>query len=179
MYTIKRYTCAPTIARPHPPPPLDFVHQHALVITNLKDRNMTSFLAASSLLVVILTLVTGQQTCPQPDTTLSASYVNCKVLSNNNYELYWTYNDTSADLRIAARVRTSGWLGLGISPDGGMKDSDIAIGWVQAGLAILNVRTCVQCDRSVHYTEIWCDLEYLRYLSSVQYIPRVYRTIMQ
>ena len=120
------------------------------MITNLKSRDMASFLAASSLLVVTLTLVTGQQTCPQPDTTLSASYVNCKVLSSNHYELYWTYNDTSADLRIAARVRTSGWFGLGISPDGGMKDSDIAIGWVEAnGTAVLNVRRCVCTVRSI------------------------------
>ena len=105
---------------------------------------MASFLAASSLLVVTLTLVMGQQTCPQPDTTLSASYVNCKVLSSNHYELYWTYNEATVDLRIAAHVRTSGWLGLGISPDGGMKDSDIAIGWVGAdGMPVLNVRTCV------------------------------------
>ena len=105
---------------------------------------MTSFLAASSLLVVTLTLVTGQQTCPQPDTTLSATYDNCKVLSSNNYELYWTYNEATAHLRMAVRVRTSGWLGLGISPDGGMKDSDIAIGWVEAGgTAVLNVRLCM------------------------------------
>ena len=134
----------------------------ALVITNRKSRNMTSFLAASSLLVVTLTLVTGQQTCPQPDTTLSANYVNCKVLSNNNYELYWTYNEATADLRIAVRVRTSGWLGLGISPDGGMKDSDIAIGWVEAnGRAVLNVRTCVYSAIERFTIQIWYDLEYL------------------
>ena len=100
---------------------------------------MTSFLQISTLLVAISVGVSGRS-CPNADPTLSSNYENCKVLSSNNYELYWTYVPANAEIRFAARVRTTGWAGLGISPNGGMVGSDIVIGWVNGdGTAVLNV----------------------------------------
>ena len=97
-----------------------------------------------SLFVAIAVCVSGRQTCPNPDPSLSSSYENCKVLSNNNYELYWTYVSASEEIKFATRVKTTGWSGLGISPNGGMKGSDIAIGWVDgSGTASFNVSLCI------------------------------------
>ena len=101
---------------------------------------MISFVQFSFLLTAILVGVSGQF-CPNADPTLSNNYENCKVLSSDNYELYWTYVPANSEIRFAVRVRATGWVGLGISPNGGMKDSDMAIGWVNSGgMAVLNVR---------------------------------------
>ena len=106
---------------------------------------MISFVQISFLLTAILVGVSGQF-CPNADPTLSSNYENCKVLSSNNYELYWTYVPATSEIRFAARVRTTGWVGLGISPNGGMKDSDMAIGWIDGvGTAVLNVRLSAEC----------------------------------
>ncbi len=43
-------------------------------------------------------------------------------------------------IRFAVNVSTTGWVGLGLSPTGGMPSSDIVIGWVNdEGQAFLNV----------------------------------------
>ena len=74
-----------------------------------------------------------------------ASYENSKILVSGQYELYWTYRPASSMLEMAVRVKTLGWFGLGISPDGQMSNSDVAIGWVTAGgTAMLRV-SCIRC----------------------------------
>ena len=60
-------------------------------------------------------------------------YENSKILVSGKYELYWTYRPASSMLEMAVRVKTLGWFGLGISPDGQMSNSDVVIGWVTAG----------------------------------------------
>jgi hypothetical protein len=108
---------------------------------------MISFVQISFLLTAILVGVSGQF-CPNADPTLSNTYENCKVLSSNNYELYWTYVPANSEIRFAVRVRATGWVGLGISPNGGMKDSDMAIGWVNSGgMAVLNDHYAVERSR--------------------------------
>ena len=62
-----------------------------------------------------------------------ANYENSKILVSGQYELYWTHRPASALLEMAVRVKTLGWFGLGISPDGQMFNSDVVIGWVTAG----------------------------------------------
>ena len=69
-----------------------------------------------------------------------SDYENSKILVSGQYELYWTYRPASSMLEMAVRVKTLGWFGLGISPDGQMSNSDVAIGWVTAGgVAMLRV----------------------------------------
>jgi len=40
---------------------------------------------------------------------------------------------------------TTGWIGIGISPKGGMQDADIWVGWVKDGKAVVQVRYNCKC----------------------------------
>ncbi|XP_066271541.1 DBH-like monooxygenase protein 1 homolog [Branchiostoma lanceolatum] len=57
---------------------------------------------------------------------------------NGDFVLSWTFDDEQ--IEFEARVKTRGWLGLGLSPNGGMPGSDIVIGWVKDGQAYLTDR---------------------------------------
>ena len=49
--------------------------------------------------------------------------------SHDAYALYWNvFNDSH--LEIGLEVRTSGWIGFGLSANGQMPNADIIIGWV-------------------------------------------------
>ncbi|KAK3762286.1 hypothetical protein RRG08_037936 [Elysia crispata] len=52
---------------------------------------------------------------------------------SEDYMLYWDFNTTHITFEVI--VRTNGWVGFGISPNGAMKSSDIVIGWVKDGQA--------------------------------------------
>ena len=47
-----------------------------------------------------------------------------------DYTLYWTFDNTAQSIRFAVHVRTTGWIGFGLSPNGQMPQSDVVIGWV-------------------------------------------------
>ena len=49
---------------------------------------------------------------------------------HNDYKLYWSYDLAAETIRFAVRVRTEGWVGFGLSPNGQMPGSDVVIGWV-------------------------------------------------
>ena len=49
---------------------------------------------------------------------------------HDNYELYWSYDLAAETIQFAVRVRTEGWVGFGLSPNGQMPGSDVIIGWV-------------------------------------------------
>ncbi|CAH1233754.1 MOXD1 [Branchiostoma lanceolatum] len=57
---------------------------------------------------------------------------------NGDFLLSWTFDDEQ--IEFEARVKTRGWLGLGLSPNGGMPGSDIVIGWVKDGQTHLTDR---------------------------------------
>jgi hypothetical protein len=61
---------------------------------------------------------------------LLARYPNFLVLTSKTYELYWNYTKETSRLDIAVRVKTTGWVGLGVSEKGSMVNSDLAVGWV-------------------------------------------------
>ncbi len=46
------------------------------------------------------------------------------------YHLKWKADDRTETINFKVEVQTRGWVGFGISPNGGMKDSDIVIGWI-------------------------------------------------
>ncbi|XP_078698163.1 DBH-like monooxygenase protein 1 homolog [Branchiostoma floridae x Branchiostoma belcheri] len=52
--------------------------------------------------------------------------------------LFWKFDEEK--IEFEAQVQTTGWVGLGLSPNGGMPGSDIAIGWVKDGTAHLTDR---------------------------------------
>jgi len=62
---------------------------------------------------------------------LSETYrFSASLVPNGQYELYWNYNLTERTISFAVRVRTTGWVGFGLSPNGQMPGSDVVIGWV-------------------------------------------------
>ena len=65
-----------------------------------------------------------------PGPELLARYPNFLELISNTYELYWNYTEGTSRLDIAVRVKTTGWVGLGVSERGNMVNSDLAVGWV-------------------------------------------------
>lgn len=49
----------------------------------------------------------------------------------SNYLLKWSYDSSQKTMQFVVRVKTTGWIGFGISPyTGKMPGSDIVIGWV-------------------------------------------------
>eukprot|EP00479_Gromia_sphaerica_P007176 TRINITY_DN229_c0_g1_i4.p1 TRINITY_DN229_c0_g1~~TRINITY_DN229_c0_g1_i4.p1 ORF type:complete len:430 (-),score=108.54 TRINITY_DN229_c0_g1_i4:385-1509(-) len=46
------------------------------------------------------------------------------------YELYWTYDEESQTVDFLADVATTGWIGFGVSPNGGMKDADVLMMYI-------------------------------------------------
>ena len=50
--------------------------------------------------------------------------------SKGDYTMFYSFDADLSILRIAVLVQTTGWVGLGISPNGQMPGSDIVIGWV-------------------------------------------------
>jgi hypothetical protein len=52
------------------------------------------------------------------------------LVTGGVYRLYWNY--TSTDFIAEVHVKTSGWVGFGLSPNGGMGNADIYIGWIDS-----------------------------------------------
>ena len=69
-----------------------------------------------------------------------SSYPLSAVLREGVYTLHWSFDARAQNIRFAVNVSTTGWVGLGLSPTGGMANSDIVIGWVNSsGQAFLQV----------------------------------------
>ena len=81
---------------------------------------------------------------------LSEQYTySVEMDTEGRYTMFYSYDEASSILRIAVRVQTTGWIGLGISPNGQMPGSDVVMGWVdQNGTAFLQVKNGA---RSVHH----------------------------
>ena len=62
-------------------------------------------------------------------TDLSANYPFNATLNEDNYYLYWNFSSADDTIQFAVRVKTTGWIGFGLSPSGQMVDSDVVIGW--------------------------------------------------
>ena len=72
---------------------------------------------------------------------LSEQYTyNVQLDNEDRYTMFYSYDTNLSILRIAVLVNTTGWIGLGISPNGQMPGSDVVIGWVDSsGEAFLQV----------------------------------------
>ena len=60
-----------------------------------------------------------------------------ELLENEDYHLFWKYDDTTITFEIHAR--TLGWVGFGLSLNGGMTGSDVTITWVKDGQTFFSV----------------------------------------
>ena len=60
----------------------------------------------------------------------------------DTYVLHWNFSIAERTIAFAVNVSTTGWVGFGVSPNGGMLNSDVVIGWVRNGRAYLHVSLC-------------------------------------
>ena len=74
---------------------------------------------------------------------LSEQYTySVQLDTEGHYTMFYSYDNDSSILRIAVLVETTGWIGLGISPNGQMPGSDVVMGWVDhSGEPFLQVCT--------------------------------------
>jgi hypothetical protein len=65
-----------------------------------------------------------------PDSVITAGeYRNSR--SFDNYELWWTADDTF--IYVGMKAKTQGWVAIGFDPESMMKEADIVIGYVKDG----------------------------------------------
>lgn len=61
------------------------------------------------------------------------------------YAVDWSFNRMNSTITFRLTVNSTGWFGFGLSPTGGMKGSDIVVGWVTTdGRAMLYVSACTR-----------------------------------
>ncbi|CAF1495013.1 unnamed protein product [Rotaria sp. Silwood1] len=88
--------------------------------------------------------------CVSSPLTPFTTYNYFTSLEANVSDLWWNVNETSQEIIFEFHVRTTGWIGLGISPGGGMPGADIALGWVdQAGTAYIQDRYACSYSRPI------------------------------
>ena len=63
-------------------------------------------------------------------TDLAENYPFKATLKQGDYYLYWNFSKVEESVQFAVRVKTTGWIGFGLSPSGQMVDSDVVIGWI-------------------------------------------------
>ena len=65
-----------------------------------------------------------------------------ELLPNDDYVIFW--NSDKEYITFEVHAKTTGWVGFGLSPNGGMAGSDMVIGWVPSdgGEAVLTVIIC-------------------------------------
>ena len=68
----------------------------------------------------------GSRTAPDRSAYAANAYLDNAM----NYRLWWRVNTTERRLYLAVDVNTTGWVGLGFSATGGMRGSDVVIGYV-------------------------------------------------
>ncbi len=67
-----------------------------------------------------------------------------KLDQDGMYELFWSFDLDAETISFAVRVKTTGWVGFGLSPNGQMPGSDVVIGWVDSeGEKFFHVSTCI------------------------------------
>jgi len=78
---------------------------------------------------------------------LQATYPFSTLLwddGTNYYSLHWNFTRSTETIYFAVNVSTTGWVGFGLSPNGGMIGSDVVIGWVAGdGTAYFHVSNFV------------------------------------
>ena len=102
---------------------------------------MSVFCSLSFLAGLLLVHVNAQSQSDE----LSEQYTyNVQLDNEGRYKMFYSYDTELSTLRIAVLVQTTGWIGLGISPNGQMPGSDVVMGWVdRSGQALLQVLTII------------------------------------
>ncbi len=99
---------------------------------NISDVNI-NILQSMLKHIIILLLILYEVNCQTVDS--SSYFANTVVLrSPDVYTLSWNF--TSDYIVFRAVVRTSGWVGFGISPTGAMQNSDMILAFTEASGSI-------------------------------------------
>ena len=64
------------------------------------------------------------------------------------FKFFYTYDRDNQLLKMAVKVLSLGWVGIGFSRNQFMPDSDVAIGWVDdsgRGFLQVNLAICIGC----------------------------------
>ena len=66
-------------------------------------------------------------------------YFKVEILPNDEYVLFWKFDEETITFEVHGK--TTGWVGFGLSPNGGMAGSDMVIGWIPSdgGEAVFSV----------------------------------------
>ena len=78
---------------------------------------------------------------------LVSSYQFNITLVEDKYWLYWNFNKATEEIKFAVRVKTTGWIGFGLSPNGQMPGSDVVIGWLDdqgTHFNVIKTEICLQ-----------------------------------
>jgi hypothetical protein len=71
---------------------------------------------------------TNNETIELPPEPSEIFQYKATLVEPNQYLIYWKYNET--DITFELQANTTGWIGFGLSPDGGMYMSDVIIAWM-------------------------------------------------
>lgn len=96
---------------------------------------------------------------PKFNSTPTGYYSNQVDLIPGTYRFYWNFTETNIIGEI--HVKTLGWVGFGLSPNGGMNNSDVVIGWItNDGVANFTDRFIDGRGLSVDKEQNWKLLDY-------------------
>ncbi|MCK5252296.1 MAG: hypothetical protein KAQ96_05075, partial [Thermoplasmata archaeon] len=93
-----------------------------------------------TIIAALAMLTPGAEAAPTIDGTVDAGEYDLMVkLDSDRYEIHWTYD--GADIYVAIRGQTTGWIAIGFDPTDRMKDADMVYGWVDSvgGLTIFDL----------------------------------------
>ena len=93
---------------------------------------MTSYIVRC---IALLSLIFGATSVIVPT---SDDYTHSlELLKDETYHIFWKYDNATITFEIHAK--TLGWVGFGLSPNGGMAGSDVIIAWVKDGQTYFSV----------------------------------------
>ena len=87
------------------------------------------------LTIILLSFLPGGLSSIAPTTN---DYTHSLELIGERYNVFWKYD--SATITFEIHAKTLGWVGFGLSPNGGMAGSDVIIAWVNDGETFFSVR---------------------------------------
>ena len=102
----------------------------SLEISDIKFKMMITKIG----LILILAVISQASAASLPLAPLKPSeeYTHSTVIDEENpsqYAVYWKLINKE-EIQFEVHCRTTGWVGFGLSPNGGMNGADIAIAWV-------------------------------------------------
>ena len=110
---------------------------HALLYTETLSISMKSTVVAA----LLIALLVAVDVCKgDHHSTFAEKYPFSANLYEGFYNLYWNFSSVDQTIHFAVKVKTTGWVGFGISPNGQMPGSDVIIAWVDGDNAYFHVR---------------------------------------